>query len=70
MSYFLPIFNKVINISKIGEELALPGYYSEICFIKELLYENTIEPPTGTIKFLSVDCITKSSLLFFMVRLI
>jgi hypothetical protein len=49
------MFNKVINISKIGEELALPGYYSEIYLIKVLLYEKTIEPPTGTIKFLSVD---------------
>jgi hypothetical protein len=57
----LPIDNKVMNKSTMGLPLALPGYFPETKLIKKVLFSNileslakTIDPPTGTIKFLSV----------------
>lgn len=44
---------KVINKSKIGAALALPGYISLINLMSYLSLPYIKAPPTGTIKFLS-----------------
>lgn len=60
-----PIESKVMKRSTIGEAEALPGYFAEteldhklLDFNKDYLLLKMKDPPTGTMKFLSVLCTT------------
>ena len=56
-----------MNKSTVGPPLALPGYILLIFSIKSFfLAEYIILPPTGTMKFLSVEDIKASTLPFEM----
>jgi hypothetical protein len=56
-----------MNKSRIGAALALPGYNLFTFYTKSFFFgAYIILPPTGTIKFLSVDDINASTLPFFI----
>ena len=59
-----PQWSSVIRRSIIGEALALPGYAALILSIRSACLGPAaiMDPPTGTMKFLSVLCTTTSTL--------